>query len=508
MFTGFEESRQDRINIQGVDNTALQVLVEYVYTSVVDVTEENVQVLLPAANLLQLHDVHDACCDFLQSQLDPSNCLGIREFADIHGCPDLFNYADQYVQQHFCEVIQFEEFLNLSYDNVLALIKNDQLLSTEEKVYESAIAWIYFDASNRTEFIAKLMEHVRLPLLSQEYLMTRVENEPLFANDFQCKDLLIEALKFHLLKGEMRNTLKTPRTIPRQPVGLPKVLLVIGGQAPKAIRSVEYYDLREEKWFLAAEMPNRRCRAGLAVLGDKVYAVGGFDGSLRVRTVEMYDTATDTWTTGASMIARRSTLGVAVLNDCIYAVGGFDGTTGLNSAEMYDPVTQEWQLIAAMSTCRSSVGVGVVNGLLYVVGGYDGTSRQCLASVERYNTSTNSWTPVAEMTARRSGPGVGVLNNILYAVGGHDGPLVRKSVEAYNPETNSWRPIADMTYCRRNAGVVAHDGLLYVVGGDDGTTNLASVEVYCPDSDAWRILPAAMGIGRSYAGVCMMDKVM
>lgn len=508
MFTGFEESRQDRINIQGVDNTALQVLVEYVYTSVVDVTEENVQVLLPAANLLQLHDVHDACCDFLQSQLDPSNCLGIREFADIHGCPDLFNYADQYVQQHFCEVIQFEEFLNLSYDNVLALIKNDQLHSTEEKVYESAIAWIYFDAPNRTEFIAKLMEHVRLPLLSQEYLMTRVENEPLFANDFQCKDLLIEALKFHLLKGEMRNTLKTPRTIPRQPVGLPKVLLVIGGQAPKAIRSVEYYDLREEKWFLAAEMPNRRCRAGLAVLGDKVYAVGGFDGSLRVRTVEMYDTATDTWTTGASMIARRSTLGVAVLNDCIYAVGGFDGTTGLNSAEMYDPVTQEWQLIAAMSTCRSSVGVGVVNGLLYVVGGYDGTSRQCLASVERYNTSTNSWTPVAEMTARRSGPGVGVLNNILYAVGGHDGPLVRKSVEAYNPETNSWRPIADMTYCRRNAGVVAHDGLLYVVGGDDGTTNLASVEVYCPDSDAWRILPAAMGIGRSYAGVCMMDKVM
>lgn len=508
MFTGFEESRQERINIQGVDNNALQVLVEYVYTSVVDVTEENVQVLLPAANLLQLHDVRDACCDYLQLQLDASNCLGIREFADIHGCLDLFNCADQYVQQHFCEVIQFEEFLNLSYDHVLALIKNDQLLASEEKVYESAIAWIYFDAPNRTTFIAQLMEHVRLPLLSQEYLMTRVENEPLFAGDFQCKDFLIEALKFHLLKGELRNTLKTPRTIPRQPVGLPKVLLVIGGQAPKAIRSVEYYDLREEKWFLAAEMPNRRCRAGLAVLDEKVYAVGGFDGSLRVRTVEIYESATDTWTSGASMIARRSTLGVAVLNDCIYAVGGFDGTTGLNSAEMYDPVTQEWQMIAAMSTCRSSVGVGVVNGLLYVVGGYDGTSRQCLASVERYNTSTNSWTPVAEMTARRSGPGVGVLNNILYAVGGHDGPLVRKSVEAYNPETNSWRSIADMTYCRRNAGVVAHDGLLYVVGGDDGTTNLASVEVYCPDSDTWRILPAAMGIGRSYAGVCMMDKVM
>ena len=44
----------------------------------VDVTEDNVQVLLPAANLLQLTDVRDAACEFLQSQLHPTNCLGIR----------------------------------------------------------------------------------------------------------------------------------------------------------------------------------------------------------------------------------------------------------------------------------------------------------------------------------------------------------------------------------------------------------------------------------------------
>lgn len=46
MFTGFEESRQDRITLQGVDFNALQLLIDYVYTSLVDVTEENVQVRL------------------------------------------------------------------------------------------------------------------------------------------------------------------------------------------------------------------------------------------------------------------------------------------------------------------------------------------------------------------------------------------------------------------------------------------------------------------------------
>lgn len=59
------------------------------------------QVLLPAANLLQLTDVRDACCDFLQAQLHPTNCLGIRAFADLHGCLDLLNHAESYIEQHF-----------------------------------------------------------------------------------------------------------------------------------------------------------------------------------------------------------------------------------------------------------------------------------------------------------------------------------------------------------------------------------------------------------------------
>lgn len=99
-----------------------------------------------------------------------------------------------------------------------------------------------------------------------------------------------------------------------------KVLLVVGGQAPKAIRSVECYDFSTETWSSLAEMPGRRCRAGLVVLAGRVYAVGGFNGSLRVRTVDVYDTTQDQWTVCAGMEARRSTLGVAVLNNCIYAV--------------------------------------------------------------------------------------------------------------------------------------------------------------------------------------------
>lgn len=87
-----------------------------------------------------------------------------------------------------------------------------------------------------------------------------------------------------------------------------------------------------------------------------------------------------------------------------------------------------------------------------------------------------------------------------------DGPAIRKSVECYDPVTNSWLQCADMIVARRNAGVVARDGLLYVVGGDDGQSNLSSVEIYNPKLNSWSFLKQYMSIGRSYAGVCMIDK--
>ncbi|VVC24961.1 Hypothetical protein CINCED_3A021095 [Cinara cedri] len=501
MFTTFEESTKDCVIIRELDSTALKLLVDFIYTAQIMVTEENVQ----------LHDVQDACCDFLQTQLHPTNCLGIKAFADLHGCMELLSSSESYIQQHFSEVVEGDEFLSLSSDQVVKLISSDELtVPSEEKVFECVICWVNHAPTSRKDILPKLMEHVRLPLASKEYLLKRVEEEPLLKNSLECKDYIIEALNFHLLKSEQPGTIpKTIRTKPRQPVGLPKVILVVGGQAPKAIRSVEWYDPATSRWQPGPEMSTRRCRAGLAVLKDsRVFAVGGFNGSLRVRTVDMLDLSSPSpcWVPTVTMLARRGTLGVAVLDNYIYAVGGFDGTSGLNSAEVFDCSTQEWRMISSMSTRRSSVGVGVLNNLIYAVGGYDGLSRQCLKSVECYHPSTDTWTPVAEMCVRRSGAGVGILDGVLYAVGGHDGPEVRNSVEAYRPSAGIWTSVADMHMCRRNAGVVALDGLLYVVGGDDGACNLASVEVYNPNTNTWSMLLASMNIGRSYAGVVVIDK--
>lgn len=91
------------------------------------------------------------------------------------------------------------------------------------QVFEAVIAWTNNDLCKRGEYVPQLMEHVRLPLLSQDYLVQRVGEEDLIKANTICKDYLIEAMKFHLLKPEQKLLYKTPRTKPRTPIGLPKV---------------------------------------------------------------------------------------------------------------------------------------------------------------------------------------------------------------------------------------------------------------------------------------------
>lgn len=53
---------------------------------------------------------------------------------------------------------------------------------------------------------------------------------------------------------------------------------------------------------------------------------------------------------------------------------------------------------------------------------------------------------------------------------------------------------------------MSHEGLLYVVGGDDGNANLNSVEVFNPLTNSWSMLLDGMAIGRSYAGIAIINR--
>lgn len=62
-----------------------------------------------------------------------------------------------------------------------------------------------------------------------------------------------------------------------------------------------------------------------------------------------YDPKTDTWTMVAPMSVARDAVGVCVLGDRLLAVGGYDGHQYLTVVEAYDPLLNEWQEVDLLS---------------------------------------------------------------------------------------------------------------------------------------------------------------
>uniref|UniRef100_A0A8C6Q1T7 Kelch-like protein 20 n=1 Tax=Nothobranchius furzeri TaxID=105023 RepID=A0A8C6Q1T7_NOTFU len=510
MFTGeLAESRQTEVVIRDIDERAMELLIDFAYTSQVTVEEGNVQTLLPAACLLQLAEIQEACCEFLKRQLDPSNCLGIRAFADTHSCRELLRIADKFTQHNFQEVMESEEFMLLPANQLIDIISSDELnVRSEEQVFNAVMAWVKYGIQERRPQLPQVLQHVRLPLLSPKFLVGTVGSDPLIKSDEECRDLVDEAKNYLLLPQE-RPLMQGPRTRPRKPIRCGEVLFAVGGWCSgDAISSVERYDPQTNEWRMVASMSKRRCGVGVSVLDDLLYAVGGHDGSSYLNSVERYDPKTNQWSSDVAPTSTcRTSVGVAVLGGYLYAVGGQDGVSCLNIVERYDPKENKWTRVASMSTRRLGVAVAVLGGFLYAVGGSDGTSP--------LNTGTFSCLSV-KFTPRQSckhtcrcmiGSRVLLLKHrnatITYKFQLYlSSDLISFLVERYNPQENRWHTVSPMGTRRKHLGCAVYQDMIYSVGGRDDTTELSSAERYNPRTNQWSPV-VAMTSRRS--GVCNPD---
>lgn len=501
MFTGdMEESRATTITLHNISPLALALVLDYCYTASITITLENVQEVLSAADILQLTWVRQLCCEFMQHQLDTTNCLGICALADTYRCPELQKAAGSFAQQHYLEVLEGGEFMDLGPTELADLLQSEDLnVQSEEQVFESVMKWVGHDVEGRRQHLATVLQYVRLPLLDRSYLVSRVGMEPLIRSSEQCRDLVDEA-KDYLLLPEQRSLLQGPRTTPRRPIQSNEVMFAVGGWCSgDAISLVERYNPHSDEWKVVATMSKRRCGVGVVVLGDFLYAVGGHDGSSYLNSVERYDPKTNQWTSNlAPTPSCRTSIGVGVLNGFIYTIGGQDGVSCLNLVECYDPGNDVWKSVTPMNSRRLGVGVAITGGCLYAVGGSDGTVP--LASVERFDPVNGQWSAVAPLLSKRKHLGVAVHHNMIYAVGGRDQHTELNSVERYDPSTNTWSVVVAMNTRRSGVGLCVMEDTLHAVGGFDGCTYLKSVEWFDAKNNQWK-MATSMNYRRLGCGV-------
>ena len=315
------ESRQDRIELKGVDPEAMTKLVDFAYSTKLEITTSNVQSLMTAASLFDFPAVFNASATFLAGQLHPTNCIGIRMFAKSHGSKSLIEASSIYFRENFLDAITSDEFVNIAPEDLADLLDSPLVnVRSEEDVYHAVQLWLAHNPDERKYTLSLVLCKVRLPLLSPNFLTQNVEANQYIKKSLDCRDLIDEAKNYHLMPDKFRHTTEEKYKPRKSTVGL---LFAIGGRGSvgEPFCSVEYYDFRTNTWHVGPDLKARRRHVGVACLDGVLYAVGGHDGDKHLNTVERFDPKLGHWEFVQSMRNLRRGIAVGVAGEPMYAVG-------------------------------------------------------------------------------------------------------------------------------------------------------------------------------------------
>uniref|UniRef100_A0AAY5F4D7 BTB domain-containing protein n=1 Tax=Electrophorus electricus TaxID=8005 RepID=A0AAY5F4D7_ELEEL len=489
LFSGaMSEAHEEEVHLAGVEAEVFEVLLEFIYTGSIDVNVENVQELMVAADMLQLSEVVAICGEFLRGQMEPSNCVGIYQFLEQIGFVDLMEFTENYIQVHFLEVCGGEEFSNLSKEQLVRLLRSEELrVEDEYQVFTAAMDWLLHDVSRRKKHVVEVLEPVRFLLLSPQRLFKFIEGVSDFSLRVALQSLLKEYTEVSKSPKENKtlSMLQPAKTRPRRKAR--KYLYAIGGYTrlqggrwsdSRALSCVERFDSFSQYWTTVSSLHQARSGLGVTIL-EALYALGGWIGSEIGKTMERYDPAENKWEVIGSMPVPRYYFGCCELqgapvsclfslceryyssvSQClIYVIGGIsDEGVELRSAEVYDPISRRWTALPVMATRRAYVGVTCLNNCIYAVGGWN-EALGSLDTVEKYCPEEEKWVDVASMTVPRAGVSVAAVNGLLYAVGGRtssrdfSAPVTVDSVEIFDPHQDTWTEVGNMITSRCDGGV-------------------------------------------------------
>ncbi|XP_067889187.1 kelch-like protein 24 isoform X2 [Heterodontus francisci] len=472
MFSTNLQAKKDTVDIKEISADTMEYVLDYMYGGRGNIQENNVQSLLEASELFQISSLRRSCEEFLEQQLDPCNCLGFLSFANFFCIPALSEKSRRFLLERFSDVIQHEEFLQLSKGDLCDQLSSDFLaVPKEEIVFEAVMQWVHHDVSNRKHALRELLEQVRIPLLDRIYFVEKVETNELILSSKECFPLLQEARRYHIFGNEIMS----PRTKPRKSTNVAEVIVIVGGCDRKGHSMLPYteqYNPGTGDWAPLAKIPDySKSEFAVCALKNDIFLSGGH---LYSNDVWMYNSQLNIWVRVASLNKGRWRHRMVALQGKLYTVGGFNGFSRMSSVECYDPFLNYWSFTAPLLEAVSSAAVVTCLNKLYVIGG--ALSNQLNSDkVQCYDPVKDEWTfTTSSPFAQRCIKAV-TLNDAIYIMGG-----LMQNMYRYDPTENYWTVMDNIVGPLENCGMAVCNGMIYILGGKDEMAE-GTDRVFCID---------------------------
>lgn len=186
--SNLEESKKREIVLKDVDPLVMGMVLRYLYTSDINLTEQNVQDIFMVANMFQIPSIFSVCVSYLQGKLVLSNCLAIFRLGLLLDCPRLASDARDFICERYELIVRDQDFHQLGPGELAAIITCDSLnVEKEEAVFESLMDWVNYDKQERMKDLPDLLHCVRFRLMPEDYFAAQVEGHRLIKPNSELK---------------------------------------------------------------------------------------------------------------------------------------------------------------------------------------------------------------------------------------------------------------------------------------------------------------------------------
>ncbi|XP_033748556.1 kelch-like protein 6 [Pecten maximus] len=391
--SGFRESNEKRVILQGVDRQTFEMILSFLYTGEDHINNDNVSQLLMASVMLQVTSLQTICENFLRQNLNISNCVGVWRIATSHGLQHLVKTSWTFIMKYFPEICGEEEFDGMTADELTLIIDDKDLYtSSEELVCDAAIKWVKVDIVSRSSDMKEIFSHLRLNLMDTDYLKKLLAMDVI--KECDCVNMVQEILD-RSSEEEDSITVSDYRE--------EEVICMVGTRSrnPDPQKTeIQCYSYRHRKTFTLMDLPKETgpCFA-VCTDGKDIFISGGYVE----RNIILHFVAKENKWVESSMNEGRWSHAMAACGDAVFLIGGMSQTNATMSCiEKFDIHKKSCTKVGELQVPVSSMTLAVLGKRIYIFGGKH-SNRQPATVIQCYNTQTGGCVVVGDLPSSCAG---------------------------------------------------------------------------------------------------------
>ncbi|XP_077295646.1 kelch-like protein 28 isoform X2 [Arctopsyche grandis] len=417
--------------------------------------------IIKFSKMIEARELEEYCLAYLEKIRDNKNYIFIEDFAKQYAYLQLLGQTKAYILDNYLQIIQEDEFLNMSCERLGELLQSEDLnVAREEQAFQGLKIWVQKNYESRKNHLDTLLKYIRLPLLPVQFILDEVK--PLCYDSLRCCQMLLDTIEYHH-NPEKRSRLSSLNAKPRK--CCKQTILIIGGEHDRNSGKIEFYNADNDKWSTYYDINNKITLFEAVVMNNKLITMGGLFDNKSTNKVSCFDLVTKETTQLQSMQKERRYFAATVIDDQIFVIGGRNERNGaMDSVERYDLVTNTWTNMAHMLTPRCGHGITVIGKEIYAIGGCDNSNNK-LNTMEIYNTQQDVWRAAPKMNEKRYYFAAVAMGNHIYAIGGHCGLSSLKSVERFDIKSQTWTSLASLPEPKFGHQAIAFNDKIICIGG-------------------------------------------